>query len=144
MHGIVYKFSMKNNATSKQYIGSTKMILSKRRGKHKHNCNHESAKEYNIPIYQYIRDNGGWDNFEMSIIEERDDFIDEEDLCKRELHYINELPADKKLNVRKPYLSLEERQTYKSNYDAGWRGRNTDYMRIYCKKWRENKKKVEN
>ena len=44
------------------YIGSTCDII-KRRYNHKTHCNNENNKSYNYPIYQYIRENGGWDAF---------------------------------------------------------------------------------
>ena len=44
------------------YIGSTCDII-KRRNKHKTRCNNENDKSHNVPLYQYIRDNGGWDAF---------------------------------------------------------------------------------
>jgi len=45
------------------YVGST-TNFSNRKGKHKHNCNHE-GKEFTFPIYCHIRDNGGFDCFEV-------------------------------------------------------------------------------
>jgi len=44
------------------YIGSTCDII-KRRYNHKTHCNNENDREYNKPLYQYIRENGGWDAF---------------------------------------------------------------------------------
>ena len=44
------------------YIGSTCDII-KRRNSHKTSCNNENNEKNNIPIYQYIRENGGWDAF---------------------------------------------------------------------------------
>jgi len=50
------------------YVGSTSNFK-QRKYKHKSNCNNEKDKKYNIPIYQYIRANGGWDEWVMIPIE---------------------------------------------------------------------------
>jgi len=46
------------------YIGSTCNLI-RRRCMHKTTCYNENNKLYNSLIYQYIRDNGGWDCFVM-------------------------------------------------------------------------------
>ena len=46
------------------YVGSTSNFNS-RKSKHKYCCNTENYRAYNLDIYKYIRDNGGWDAFEM-------------------------------------------------------------------------------
>ena len=44
------------------YIGSTCNLI-RRRCEHKNKCKDNNSKEYGLKIHQYIRDNGGWDNF---------------------------------------------------------------------------------
>ena len=51
------------------YVGSTSNFKN-RKNQHKTSCNNEKSKNYNIPVYQYIRDNGGWDNWVMIPIEQ--------------------------------------------------------------------------
>jgi len=51
------------------YIGSTKNFSS-RKSNHKKYCNNKVSKKYKYPLYQYIRQLGGWDNFVMEIYEE--------------------------------------------------------------------------
>jgi hypothetical protein len=46
------------------YIGSTCNLI-KRRSYHKYCCNNEKTRNYNFPLYQYIRENGGWHNYIM-------------------------------------------------------------------------------
>ncbi len=46
------------------YIGSTCDII-KRRYRHKTRCNNENDEKYNVHLYKYIRENGGWDNWIM-------------------------------------------------------------------------------
>ena len=49
------------------YIGSTGNFIT-RKSAHKTACNSTSEKCRNILVYQMIRDNGGWDKFNMVVI----------------------------------------------------------------------------
>jgi len=51
------------------YIGIA-TTLSLRIKNHKRYCYDETHKNYNSKLYKYIRDNGGFDNFEFVVIEE--------------------------------------------------------------------------
>ena len=58
----VYKIQHKLDFDGEDfYIGSTKNFH-RRKGEHKFKC-----KDSNIPLYKYIRDNGGFYNFEITI-----------------------------------------------------------------------------
>ena len=46
------------------YIGSTTDFI-RRKNNHKSNCCSEKSKEYNEKKYQYIRNNGGWGEWNM-------------------------------------------------------------------------------
>ena len=63
----IYKI-IDNNNKDEFYIGSTKN-LSSRISHHKKNVKNKVGKRYWCKIYQYIRANGGWDNFTVDIIE---------------------------------------------------------------------------
>jgi len=66
---IIYKIVHKTNPEDYDvYVGHTTNIQSRKR-QHKHNCNNPNSRDYNFKIYQYIRENGGWDNFEIIKIE---------------------------------------------------------------------------
>ena len=67
---VIYK--LKNNEDYDDiniYVGSTTNFRV-RKNNHKSSCNNENNKDYNMPIYQYIRNNGGWEQFVMTPIEE--------------------------------------------------------------------------
>lgn len=51
------------------YIGSTTNFRN-RKYCHKNRCNNKKLIEYNSKIYKYIRNNGGWEQFVMVLIEE--------------------------------------------------------------------------
>ena len=50
------------------YIGSTTDFI-RRKNAHKNCCNNEKQKAHNDKKYQYIRNNGGWDCFNMIEVE---------------------------------------------------------------------------
>jgi hypothetical protein len=64
-----------------------------------------NSKEYNYYVYQFIRDNGGFDNWDMVEIE-RVNTIDKSDLHKRERFWIDELKST--LNKQLPTRTKKE------------------------------------
>ena len=65
---IIYKIFCKDSNVTELYIGHT-TNFNKRKNAHRKNCNNENNRDYNFKVYEYIRANKGWDNFEMVIIE---------------------------------------------------------------------------
>ena len=60
-NSIIYKLHCKDLSVKKVYIGSTTNFRS-RKSQHKRAC----ANPNNIYIYQFIRNNGNWDNWFMT------------------------------------------------------------------------------
>ena len=88
---VIYKICCKDINITDFYVGHT-TELTKRKYQHKTNCNNENFKAYNIYLYRFIRENGGWDNWEVVKIE---DYICNSfnDALKRERFWIEELKA---------------------------------------------------
>lgn len=89
---VIYKIYSNVNNVNKIYVGSTTNF---RNRKYKHKClslnnNNKDTNEYKYYIYQYINENGGWGNFNMSILE-RYDCDNKQQLHTREAYYINKL-----------------------------------------------------
>lgn len=63
----IYSIKNKNDSTD-IYIGST-TDFSRRRYQHKKNCYNRCSKAYHYPLYKYIRALGGFDKFDISILE---------------------------------------------------------------------------
>lgn len=57
------------------YIGSTNNF-SRRKSHHKKNVNNKRGKLYWTKLYSVIREKGGWDKFEMTILYTKDDEIE--------------------------------------------------------------------
>ena len=67
--GSVYIVKHKTDFTLKYYVGST-VNVTNRWTRHKCNCYNINSRDYNVPLYQYIRKHGGIDKFEMEVIYE--------------------------------------------------------------------------
>lgn len=65
----IYKIVCRDISIPDLYVGHTTNII-KRRCNHKDACCKEHNKEYKQYKYQFIRENGGWENFELVLIEE--------------------------------------------------------------------------
>ena len=108
---VIYKIQHIDNDTL-LYIGST-TDFTKRKCAHKNTCNNEKSKKYNGKVYKMIRDNGGWEEFEMIQIEEfpcenKRQAEMEEDKIMREMKAT--------LNSRSPYVTQEEQKEKRRAY----------------------------
>lgn len=88
-HSTIYKLCCKNPEIKDEYIGST-TNFSRRKCQHKSACNTETGTSYNMTVYKCIRDNGGFDNWDMIEIEKYS-ATDKKDLHKRERYWIETL-----------------------------------------------------
>jgi len=114
----IYKICCKDTNITDIYVGHTTDFYN-RKHKHKSTCNNENSKNYFNYIYYIIRENGGWDNWEMIKLyhfpcESRTDAEIEERKCYEKL--------GAKLNSYNPHNTVEN---LKENNIQ------------YCKKYRE-------
>jgi len=84
----IYKITDKEDA-NEYYIGST-INISTRKSHHKKSTTNRVSKKYWCKIYQYIRANGGWDNFEFEVLESGQ-YIDRKEIKQKEQEWINKL-----------------------------------------------------
>tara|TARA_Y100000385_G_scaffold140179_1_gene145589 strand:+ start:215 stop:829 length:615 start_codon:yes stop_codon:yes gene_type:complete len=101
----IYKLVHKEDFDNENiYIGSTTNFI-KRKNQHKKRCNKENDTYYNLKLYQYIRENSGWDNWTMIQIEP---FIcnSKKELETRERYWIEQLKS--KLNCNIPTRTHKE------------------------------------
>ena len=62
-----YKIVCKDISITDCYVGHT-TDFTKRKNHHKRNCYNQKSKNFTNYVYQFIRENGGWDNFDMVIV----------------------------------------------------------------------------
>jgi len=127
-NSIIYKLCCKNPEITDIYVGST-TDFSKRKHSHKRGCNNEKNKCHHRKVYQFIRGNGGWENFDMIEIEKYE-AVDKLDLLKRERYWLEQLKAS--LNCQTPSRTMKE-----------WRKENRKTIKEYQRKYKEeNKEKI--
>jgi hypothetical protein len=67
---VIYKLVHKDDLLDINiYIGSTSNLV-KRKYTHKCSCLKEGGRKYNLKIYSHIRENGGWEEWNMVPVEE--------------------------------------------------------------------------
>jgi hypothetical protein len=100
----IYKIFCKDANVHDVYVGST-VNYKKRMTRHKSNCNNINSKAYNCFIYQFIRQNGNWDNFDHEIIENYN-CNNKTELCIRERYWMEQ--HDSSLNSQRAYRTTDE------------------------------------
>jgi hypothetical protein len=65
---IIYKLVSKDLSVKDCYVGAT-TNWTNRKYRHKNNCKNENNEDYNLKVYQYIRANGGFENWLMIMVE---------------------------------------------------------------------------
>lgn len=106
---VIYKIVCKDPEIKGIYVGATTDLKS-RKQQHRRSLTCRNNHNYNYYIYDYIRENGGWDNFDVVKIEDYpcDDY---EDLHKREREWLEYLEA----NLNKVIPGREKAEWYNDN-----------------------------
>jgi len=101
---VLYKIVCNDLTVTDLYVGST-TAFTKRKNRHKFNCNNVDSKEYNYKVYQMIKANGGWCNWTMVEIE-KFPCNDGNEARARERYWIELLNAN--MNIRVPGRTEKE------------------------------------
>lgn len=110
-----------NNIT--YYVGST-TNMRQRKSAHKHNSKNEKGEKYNMEIYKFIRDNGGWDKWDMVLIESYPECKSSDELRKHErTHYDIYMPE---LNSMRPFITVDEKNERIKHYSVLYREDNKE------------------
>ena len=97
----------KNTNINDIYVGQTGQFNRKKHA-HSYSCSNPSAKCYDLKLYAVIRANGGWNNWQMEIIEECV-LNSTTEYRKRKRYWIDRLNA--KLNSNIPMRTQTERNS---------------------------------
>ena len=104
----VYCLVCKDTDVQEVYVGSCQ-DLNIRIKHHRTDCNNKNSPKYYRKVYQFIRENGGFDNFKFIWLElfKTDDTIF---LKQLEQHYMDTFPRELLLNSLRAYTTEEEKR----------------------------------
>ena len=129
MSFVVYKWICKDSEILQSYIGSTGGFPERKRH-HKLNLEHEQNRHYHYKHYQFIREHGGWDNWEFVFLETFEE-ISTADLLLREKYWIK--TTKYVLNIRVPARSsaelYQDKREEKIEYQKKYRLENFDKIK---------------
>ena len=108
------------------YVGSTKAFRERKR-RHKSNCNDNN----NIKLYQTIRENGGWENWRMVVIEECGEISLTQVRIKEEE---NRVKLNANLNMLRCHRTEEEVKEYNNERAKEYRENNKERIQEKLKK----------
>ena len=135
---LIYKIQHKEK-DELLYVGSTTHFGNRKR-QHKSRCYNANGKPYNYKIYSTIRDNGGWDAFNMVIVKEfpcenKRQAEAEEDRIMRDFQA--------SLNSIRAYQTPEERLERRKITERIFRQNNPEKYKEYLKGYyQQNKEKI--
>jgi len=126
---IIYKIVCKDLSVVDVYVGNTTDFKS-RKAQHKY-----KAKTFDFKIYQIIRDNGGWENWDMIEIEKYP-CADGNEARARERYWYETLEAS--LNTINPNRNKKEyrekTKKIRAEKDKEWYSKNREEISIKMKK----------
>lgn len=132
---IIYKIEHNENKEL-VYVGST-TDFTRRKCCHKSCCYNEDDKSFNLKVYKMIRENGGWNEFQMLEIKkfpcnDKREAEAEEERCRIELKA--------NMNSYKAFINDTEKKEKQDFYNNYYRENNREKIKIYSKKYREDNK----
>lgn len=134
---VIYMLKKKDDYDNENvYIGSTTDIV-RRKTVHKSSCCNPNDKGYNHKKYQYIRENGGWENWSMILIEKYP-CNNKLELEKREDEIMCEMQS--KLNAQR--ASRNKKEYYEDNKEKAkeYYVENKEKLLEQKKEYRKNNK----
>jgi hypothetical protein len=140
--GIIYKLCCKDPEITDIYIGSTTNLI-KRKNCHKTSCTNPNSKSYDYNVYQFIRTNGEWLNWDMIEIEMYN-ATSKRDLIMRERYWVDTL----KPTLNKNIPTRTDKEYYVDNIEViaqkkkEYREANKEVISQKNKEYREKNREV--
>ena len=138
---IIYKLVHKEDYDNVNiYIGSTTDYI-RRKNSHKNCCNNEKQKAHTDKKYQYIRDNGGWGEWNMIEVE-KFPCNDKREAEAREEYW--RCHFNSQLNTKRAYITNEERLEKMKQYNEKNKDKIKNITTITRVKYQNYKRNITN
>lgn len=135
----MYKICPKNKELNYCYIGQTTNFENRQKQHIKNTINQSDKKHYHLKHYQTIRENGGWNQWEMIKLEEFNGKTNLEARI-REQELIKEHNAN--LNSLSAYITEQERAATKKAITEKYRQENKELLKEQTKKYKQEHKEI--
>ncbi len=126
-NGIQYKIVCKDPAITDCYNGSCCSLKDRKKNHKSKSCN-PSDKSYNLKVYRFIREHGGWDNWTFIQLEVFS-CNSKQELVAREREIFDILKPT--LNTNSPTLNVEKRKRTMAKYAEEHKVEIADYKKQY-------------
>jgi hypothetical protein len=132
-----YKIVCRDLTITDLYVGHTTNFRL-RKNQHKTVCNNANSSHYHLQVYTFIRDNGGWENWDMILIH-RQSCTDSLEARTIERSYVETLSGTLNCNIP----SRTTKQYYEENKDRAkenvklWEEKNKEKMKAYRTLYKE-------
>ena len=139
----IYKIYCNDENVTDTYIGSTKNI-STRKYQHKSHCKCSNSSHHNRKVYQIIRANGGWDNWNFVVVEEIKECSKIQALIREE-YYRQELKAN--MNAQTCFsgiIDYNTKQERQKQYDKQYCETNKHKIKERQQRYYEDTKEIKN
>jgi len=123
----IYKLCCLDTEVKEIYVGSTRSFR-QRKNCHKTRCNNPTNKDHNYYVYQFIREHGGWVNWNMISLF-TGEFETKHEMHRKEREYMETLGAT--LNKQIPTRTDQEYRIENSDKIKQYRIENADYFKQY-------------
>lgn len=141
---IIYKIVCKDPSIADCYVGRTASYVA-RVNQHRTCCTNQNSNNYKYRLYQKIRENGGWDNWEIKPIET----VDKTSAGEREAFWFHELKATLNNNIpnqshkESHKIWIKNNPTYLHDYSVDYYAKNKEAIQERQKVYySENKEKM--
>ena len=135
---IIYKIVCKDLNETYCYVGHT-TNFTRRKNSHKNCCINVNNKNYDMKVYQKIRETGGWDNYEMIVIDEYKDCQNSNQARTKEREWIEKIAnLNKSLPLR---TNKESCAKYKAEHPEKIKEINAKYRMKNLEKIKESRVK---
>lgn len=131
----IYKIVCKDSNINKFYIGST-TNWTRRKQHHKESCIYEKDKRHHLKIYEIMRENGGFENFNMILVEDYP-CENRRQAEQREQYWKDLLKPD--MNTINAYLTEEQKKEYIKYKIKEYRINNKELVKEYKKEYNQRK-----
>jgi len=129
--GYIYEIKSNDKSISETYIGST-WDMGVRLKKHASDCYNENGKEYNFPLYKYIRENGGFHTFNIRVIDSGECEDLTELVCGEQFYIDMAGGIENLLNAQDAFVLPEEYMRRKNLSSSNSKKKNIENKKYPC------------